>query len=360
MSTEKDEWGRRRREPSVYAQPGLELQESEAPGPEHEKKKRGGRKGVALHVLLIFVLVILFLFGAAFAVIYYSASRTDYEPYREFAEDPEWRLPEKGEEGVTNILLIGTDGRNKTEESRSDTIVLCSICPRQKKICLTSILRDSYVTIPDYGMNRINHAYQMGGARLLIETIEMNFHVRIDNYVKVDFFSFVDIVDALGGVTVDVLDEEVHYLNAYLCDVNLLTGRPAEEDFLASGGTYRLTGRQALAYSRIRYIGTDFGRTERQRTVLQAAFREVKKKPFKAVTAAYGVLPELVTDLTELEITGMVLRLPVYSGYEIVSDHIPYDHMWQNAEMPNGQEVLAIDLPAVTAELQRRLYLNRR
>ena len=359
MNTDNEE--RKRREPSVYAQPGLELQtEEQETGGQEGKKKRRGHYGLALRLIFLLFLVLLILCGALFSVVYYSASKTDYQPYREFKEDPAWGLPAAGEEDVMNILLIGTDGRNRDQESRSDTIVLCSICPRQKTIWLTSILRDSYVTIPDYGMNRINHAYQMGGARLLAETIEMNFHVRIDRYVKVDFFSFVDIIDALGGVTVDIRDEEIHYLNAYLCDVNLLTGRPAEEDFLASGGTYRLTGRQALAYSRIRYIGTDFGRTERQRTVLQAAFREVKKKPFKAVTAAYGVLPELVTDLTELEITAMALKLPAYAGYEIVSDQIPFDHMWQNAEMPNGQEVLSMDLPAVTAELLKRLYVNRR
>lgn len=372
-----------REEPSVYARPGLELHPEEAsnrqvsyqraqetyygsaeperPGPETvENREPLPERPVKRHILTrlfaaLFLLVLIF--GVSlFAFIYFSASRTDYQPYSEIPEDPAWGLPESGKEGVVNILLIGTDGRTKEDTSRSDSIILCSICPLKHRIYLTSILRDSYTTIPDYGRNRINHAYQMGGARLLAETIEMNFHVRIDHYMKVDFFSFVDIIDGLGGVEVEIREEEVQYLNAYLCDVNLLTGRPAEEDFLSGGGTYLLTGRQALAYSRIRYIGTDFGRTSRQRTVLQAAFRKMKQAPLQAVRSAGGFLPELVTDYTEFDLTLLLLRAPFLAGYEIVQDQIPFDGTWWNDTMPNGQEVLNMDFEKAASILRERLY----
>ncbi len=322
--------------------------------PEVKRKRRGG--GI---LLKLFTALILLLFAAGillFAAVYYFSSKAEYEPYPAIQEEASWNLPAAGKENVLNILLIGTDARTKDEDSRSDALILCSICPEKKQIVLISILRDSYTEIPGYGRNRINHAYQMGGAKLLAETIEMNFHIRIDHYVKVDFFSFVDIIDSLGGVDVEITEEEVRYLNAYLCDVNLLTGRPAEEDFLSAGGMYRLTGRQALAYSRIRYIGTDFGRTGRQRTVLQAAVRAAKRSPFRGIAALRTIMPAIVTDMTEMDLTLQAMRIPLLLGYQITEDRIPYDGTWWNDTMPNGQEVLNMDFGRTSQILRERLY----
>lgn len=335
-----------------------EMTEIPEPEPEAPEEPRRRKKHIIRKLFTLLILLLLALGLAFFTVVYFFASRMDYQPYAAIQEDPAWNLPAEGKENVVNILLIGTDARVRNTDSRSDTIILCSICPKKKKICLTSILRDSYTEIPGYGRNRINHAYQMGGARLLAETIEMNFHIRIDHYVKVDFFSFVDIIDSLGGVDVEIAENEVQYLNAYLCDVNLLTGRPAEEDFLSGGGNYRLTGRQALAYARIRYIGTDFGRTGRQRTILLAAAKAVRRAPLKAAAALNRILPDLVTDLPELEMTLLLMRLPLFLSYEITGDQIPYDGTWQNDTMPNGQEVLNMDFDSVSRILRERLYRN--
>ena len=331
-----------------------------------EEGRRRGKKNRKRHPGLVIFLILLFLLliaGAFFAFIYRFVGKTDYAPYEPIAEEESYNLPAAGEKGVMNILLIGTDGRDQQADSRadsrSDSIIVVSVCPKQKKIYMTSILRDSYVDIPGYGMNRINHAFQMGGPQLLVQTIEQNFGIRIDNYAKVDFYSFVDIVDAINGVQIDVTNEEVHYVNAYLSEINQLMGLDAQDSFLpeGQGGTYILNGRQALAYSRIRYIGTDFGRTARQRLVLQAAADRIRQGGIKmALKAGETVLSKITTDISDLEMTMLVFRAVFLLRYDLVSARIPYDGLWWNDLTPDGQEVIGINFESTRSQFRSMIY----
>ncbi len=319
-----------------------------------KKKKHGFLKG-----LLIFFLSLLILAGVLFSLVYFNVGKTNYEPMRAFYEDPAWGLMEPGAEGVKNILLIGTDARAIGEDSRSDAVLVASVCPKQKKIYLHSFLRDSYVEIPGYGKNRLNHAYQMGGASLLSETIEKNFGLRIDNYIKADFFSFIRIIDALGGVEITVTQPELRYVDGYLAEVNRILGLEAEDGFLYEPGTYLLNGRQALAYSRIRYIGTDFGRTERQRTVIAAMVKSAKKlilSPRKLVSAGNEILEALTTDIKDLDMTFLLFRSPFLTRYEMVNGAVPEDGLWWEERTESGQEVLGIDLESTKQALRERIY----
>ena len=285
----------------------------EAPEKKKKKKKRMPVVVIILLILIALVLIIYF-------VLFFLVKGADYQPYDEITEESSYDLPGKGEKLVKNILLIGTDARNPDEDSRSDVNMVVSICPLQHKIYLTSILRDSYVDIPGHEKNRINMAYQYGGARLLVQTIEQNFQIRIDNYIKVDFFSFIDIIDTLGGVELDITQEELQYVDGYLVEVNQILGYPNEDSFIYEAGTHLCNGRQALAYSRIRYIGTDFGRTLRQRTVLSAVMAKAKSNPFKAISAIRAALPEMVTDLNDFQLAFLAMRLPFLLTYEIESN----------------------------------------
>ena len=320
--------------------------------PQKKKKKRH-----PFRAILVILLILALLFAGLFGAVYVFVGRTDYKPYEPIAEEGSYNLPEKNRKGVRNILLIGTDARDPSVESRSDVIIVVSICPLQRKIYLTSILRDSYVDIPGYGQNRINHAYQMGGVRLLVQTIEQNFGIRIDQYAQVDFYSFVDIIDASGGVEIDVTDEEVHYVNAYLSEINQLMGIEAQDSFLAAGGKYMLNGRQALAFSRIRYIGTDFQRTARQRMVLEAAVAKLKHSdPKTLMHAANTGLTSITTDISDLSMTLLIFRSIFLLNYELVSARIPYDGLWWNDLTPEGQEVLGIDFPSTIAQFRTMIY----
>lgn len=122
----------------------------------------------------------------------------------------------QSEKGITNILLAGTDGRPGEKNSRSDAMMILTVDSKNKSLKLTSLNRDTYVDIPGHGEEKLTHAYAYGGVNLLVETIENNFEIDIQNYAVVDFYSFMDIVDALGGVEVDVHKNEINEINKFI------------------------------------------------------------------------------------------------------------------------------------------------
>ena len=261
-------------------------------------------------------------------------------------------------EDVYNILLIGNDSRYKDTLGRSDSMIIVSINKKTEEIVMTSIMRDSYVYIPGYGSTRINAAYAFGGPDLLIETIETNFKIQIDNYVAVNFFSFMDAVDAVGGVEITVSDAEVRVLNNYVKELNRLEGLPDSTDMLPCGGTYHMNGKQALGYSRIRYVGNaDYERTERQRRVLELMFNEMRSASLTEINDTLNVvLPEVRTDITEGEMFSLILGMTTdYKDYEVKQYRVPYDGNIQNLVI-NGAMVLGIDLQANINYMRRDIY----
>lgn len=169
---------------------------------------------------------------------------------------------------VINIALFGLDANPNDEPSRSDSIMIASLDKVHKKIKLTSIMRDTYLYIPDHGNDKANHAYAFGGGELAVRTINQNFDMNIRDFVTIDFFGLEKIIDALGGIEVDVKANEVSYVNRGVRDANRLDDSYGSS--ISSSGPQILTGRQAVAYSRIRKTGDgDFERTERQRFVLE-------------------------------------------------------------------------------------------
>ena len=263
-------------------------------------------------------------------------------------------------DGVTNILLIGNDSRLNGEDGRSDAMILVSISKTSGKILMTSILRDTYVEIPGYGSNRLNAAYAFGGPELLMETIEHNFDIPVNRYVLVNFEAFAGVVDAVGGVDIELTMEEIGWVNAYLNEYNELTGHEFGYNYLTETepGVIHLNGPQALAYSRNRYVGTDFGRTERQRKVMEEI---IKKLPGALLTNMDGLMeglcPNLTTNLTMNECYGLVLRLPFIIKYERVSGSIPLEGTWWDQNI-DGMAVLGIDFEANKSYLYQNLYVK--
>ena len=123
------------------------------------------------------------------------------------------------ENGVINILLIGNDSREDGEDGRSDAMILVSVSSKTGKILFTSLLRDIYVSIPGHDDNRLNAAYSIGGPELLMQTVEENFDIPVNRYVLVNFDAFAGVVDAVGGVDLDLTNDEVKWVNAYLKDM---------------------------------------------------------------------------------------------------------------------------------------------
>lgn len=259
------------------------------------------------------------------------------------------------DDNVLNVLVIGTDSRGD-ERGRSDSMILMSLNKNTEEIVMTSFLRDIYLDIPGVGSSRLNHAYAYGGPELLMDTIEQNFKIKIDKYVTVNFDSFVDVIDAVGGVEINVTDEELQYVNGYLSEINSLRGEKATADTLSSAGTYTLNGKQALAYSRIRYVGTDFGRTERQRTVMTKTLEKAKDMSLLEINDLLNVLlPELTTNLTQGEIFSIVLDSLSYLSYDTVSQAVPLENTYSYLTI-SGMSVLGIDFDKSIEHLKSTIY----
>lgn len=275
---------------------------------------------------------------------YHEIESTKREPFKE--------------DGVKNILLIGNDSRSADESGRSDAMILLSISSKTNSVHLTSLLRDIYVEIPGHDGNRLNAAYAYGGPELLMETLEENFDIEVNRYMLVNFRAFANLVDAVGGVTLEITNEEVQYINGYLVEYNQLEGRTEGTDYLDSSlsGSIHLNGPQALAYCRNRYIGTDFARTDRQRKVISAA---IKNAPLALVTNGSelitGVMENITTNLTKTELSSLLMQAPLMLTYEMISESIPLEGTYSNASI-RGMSVLEVDFEANKQYIKTEIY----
>lgn len=204
---------------------------------------------------------------------------------------------EQMDDDVINIAFFGLDRRTPEEPSRSDSMMIVSLDTVHKKVKVSSLMRDTYVNIEGHGYDKLTHAYFYGGPELAVKTINQNFNLNIKNYVAIDFFGLQDLVDAIGGVELDINADEINYMNDYIYDQSNQKG--LEPVYLKKGGKQTVTGMQSLAFTRVRYTSSgDFGRTSRQRIVLNAMFDKIKKGgPLKFTSYVKKLLPFVETSL---------------------------------------------------------------
>ena len=218
---------------------------------------------------------------------------------------------EQGEEvdGITNILLVGTDGANVERGNRSDSVMLVTIDNINKDIRISSIARDTYVDIPGHSKEKMTHAYAYGGADLLREVFEVNFGIKVDKYIAVNFTSFMDIIDEIGGVVVNVEEKDVNEVNKYIDQCyDYYYDRKDEigKEYISGYGTQRLNGYQALAFSRIRYTDSAYARENRHREVAQSVYKEFLnsgKEEYKR--AAEILLENTKTNISPMEMINL-------------------------------------------------------
>ena len=211
----------------------------------------------------------------------------------------------------TNIALFAVDRRSSDQQGNSDVIMIISIDQVTKKIKMSSIMRDTYVNIEGKGMDKINAAFAIGGPQLAIKTLNQNFALDIKDYINVDFFGTAKMINALGGVEIDVKDEEIPYLNNYLKEISILDHIPPVN--IKKAGKQRLNGKQAVAYTRIRAVGRgDYERTERQRNVLVALFQTMQG-------AGASILPVFMTQVLPYLQTSMSSSALFRIGGELLS-----------------------------------------
>lgn len=246
---------------------------------------------------------------------------------------------------VRNILLIGTDSA-KGGSARSDSMMIASVNKNTGKITIVSILRDTHVDIPGKREAKINAAYSWGGANLLIQTIEKNFGIKIDDYASVDFKMFTALVDALGGITVEVTEKEANYLNN-----RQNYGRAKKPPKYESGESVHLTGYQALWYVRLRKLDSDFMRAERQRKVISCIMNDVKTRlnpagVFGLIDTAKSVAPYIKTTLSTADFWSLFFNLAsCFMASEgqvdkmLVSEQIPFEGTWSYSREWDGASI---------------------
>ena len=220
--------------------------------------------------------------------------------------------------GYRNIALFGVDSRDDDlgPGNRSDCIIIASINNDTKEISLVSVYRDSYVNIEGYGLDKITHAYSYGGPELALKTLNKNLDLNIKEFVTVNFGAVADAVDAIGGVEINVEENEISYLNGYARSTAKDIGTTVEE--ITKPGLQNLNGIQAVGYSRIRYTnGGDYKRTERMRTVIEAMFEKLKNKSVSELNDfADKILPEVYTNLEPNEVISLSPTILTYKVSE--------------------------------------------
>lgn len=250
---------------------------------------------------------------------------------------------------IINILLVGSDKRATwTQTGRSDSAMIATLDLKHKKLKLTSLMRDMYLTIPGYGENRFNAAYSFGGVSLMYETIASNFGIRLDGYAVVDFSAFKKVINTIGGVKITLTDEEYQYLTTAYKKGSVLDLQP---------GTNVMNGTQALAYTRIRQDAQgDFGRTERQRKVLQAIFTEAKSLSLsELIELAEELMPCISTDLTNDQIMSYMQSVLMLGTTEIDQMRIPIDNSYEQRRI-NNKAVLVPEMETNVNALQDFIY----
>ena len=256
---------------------------------------------------------------------------------------------------VANFLLFGIEEIGGG--GRTDSMMIASVNKKDKTIKLTSLMRDSYVSIPGHKNNKLNAAYSFGGADLLIQTIEQNFKIKIDGYASVNFDSFEKIIDLLDGVDIELGKEEARYLRNtnYISDPKYRT---------VQEGWNTLNGNQALGYARVRKVETlggannDFGRTLRQRRLLNAMFDKYKSKSLvELFTIMNDILPMIKTNVNTDTISKL-LTVVVENGITTIENNcLPAKGMY-SAERNECGAVLVLDFEANIKELYRIIFLD--
>lgn len=258
--------------------------------------------------------------------------------------------------GITNILLLSSDARPGEDVSRSDSIMILTIDNINKKLKVTSLMRDMLVKIDGHGEEKLNHAFAYGGPTKTIETIQNNFGIKLNNYVIVDFSAFVKVIDAINGIEVTVKDYELDELNKYILD-----GGGSEEDLLPSPGTYNLNGYQALSYARIRKVGNgEYERTERQRAVLQIALEKVKDmSTVKLVSLLNELFPYVKTNISlgnAMDYGFTALNVGKKCNFEIEQFRVPLDSISKGGIINNKGWVFVIDKVETSKALQEFIF----
>lgn len=323
-------------------------------------KKKKSRAGLFIRLFIVALISVFLIYSSV--ALYYISKINPLEVSGEYVNDPDTMLYSSE---IKNILIIGEDTRDTTTRGLSDSMILLSINHKKKRFQMTSFMRDIYTEIDGCGSDKLNAAYAYGGSELLKDTIEDNFKVRIDGCVTLNFQAVAHLVDAVGGVQITVSADEANAINEILYnEVNEIMGDDQYDSFLpVADGTFLMNGKQALSYSRIRYIGdADFERTQRQRTVITQMMKRITKiRPTQFSKSMNEAIQFVGSDMSVTDMYFMSLYLPFIAGrYKMEQLRVPAEGTWSFDETWDGMSILTVDFYANTEYLRNNIYLTEK
>lgn len=258
--------------------------------------------------------------------------------------------------GYRNIALFGVDSTTGElkEKTRSDAIMVASINEETKEVKLVSLYRDTFLNLGNDTYTKCNAAYQKGGPEQAMQMLNTNLDLDIEDFVTIGFKGLKDVVDALGGVEIEVTKAEISHLNNY--QYSMAEDMKIEYTPVKEPGLQTLDGLQAVAYCRIRYVGNDFQRTERQRTVLTQISEKAKTMSYtqlsKIATAAFE---EVYTSLELQEILDLLTEVSAYQITETTG--FPEMNMLRTATVGgHGDCIIPKDLAASVSWLHEFMF----
>ena len=336
----------------------------EARAREEEKKwrsyeKRKKKKHPVRSFLLALLVVIVALSGALLIYmrsLLQTVDSVDLENALESSISPKVRQ-DRTMAGYQNIALFGVDSREQdllSGDNRSDTIMICSVNKKTGETRLVSVYRDTLLNIGGGDYRKCNAAYAYGGPQQAVAMLNSNLDLNITDFVTIGFEGLAETIDALGGIDLEITEEEMEYMNSYMDDMYYEIGTEYEE--VTDWGMQHLSGIQATAYCRIRYTeGDDFRRAERQRTVLMLTMEKAKKaNPVRLAAAAGAVLGRTATSLSSTELMLFILRARMMDITESTGFPTEEDRMFATI---NGEScVVPYYLTTNVKKLHRTLF----
>ena len=279
-------------------------------------------------IITSIIILIILLIGSGFLIThhYYSQMATT-ERLEQSDVGILNELVEKEEESnIVNIAVLGIDQDGDGSDGRSDAIKVISLDMNNKKVKLTSFQRDTliYIPEPENDFDKLNHAYWYGGAPLTLKTLNYNFDLDITRYVAFNFDAIEYIIDTIDGIELDVHENELKVTNDYIQHLNSLSETDEDAPYLTTGGLQMLSGRQAMAYMRNRYVGDDFDRMNRQNKVMEAMIDKVMNQSYTELLGLLDAcLPYVETNLTMNEIISFGTKVLTFDLKNIEQTQIP-------------------------------------
>ena len=303
--------------------------------------------------IFIISLIIIFLISVGGYVVYVSNKVERVSVDRSDVTNTGKEIPKEAND-VISIALFGSDYSEYYDVSSADATMLLSIDTKNNAIKLCSLMRDIYLDLPSGGKMNLNYTILDGGPSSILKTINYNFNLNVDKFVQVDLERLPKIIDALGGVEIEITQDELTYINGYIDHIDKNNGTTTEHIY--TSGKQLLNGTQASAYCRIRYTdGRDFKRTERQRDVLNALFVKFKDINITEIPKMINeILPLVTTNLTNSEIISISSKALGMGLNNIEQGRFPSDENIRSAGFTDMYHT-NIEIEGTTEELHKFL-----